>query len=45
MTIQIRGVSKDLNKQFRHICLEEGISMTQKLIKMIEAVVEKEDKK
>jgi len=42
MTIQIRNVPEDLHRELRHICLEQNISMTRKLIAMIGETVAKE---
>ena len=35
--MKVFGISPELRKQFKRLCLEEDISMNQKLIEMIKA--------
>ena len=38
--INIRGVPKDLRRQFEVVCVLRGVSMTQRIIQMMERDIE-----
>lgn len=45
MDVQIRNVPDGVHREFRILCLKQGISMTQKIIRLMIKAIDEEHKK